>query len=101
MTKSLHLTGNKYNIAVMVFTIAYVVCGVPANIVFKKTGPRSLSVMMFVWGLFALGQGFSKTWGSEYTLTWRSRTFAELQSLGLVACRFMMGIFEAGFVCVY
>ncbi|KAK5121976.1 hypothetical protein LTR85_004548 [Meristemomyces frigidus] len=86
MTKSLHITkGNKYNMAVMVFTVAYVVCGVPANIVFRKLGPKSLSAMMFIWGLFAMGQGFTKTWA------------------GLVACRFMMGIFEAGFVpgCAY
>jgi len=51
MTKSLDLTGNKYNMAVMVFTLAYVVTGVPANIVFKKTGPKCLSVMMFVKAL--------------------------------------------------
>lgn len=49
MDKALHLTGNKYNMAVMVFTLAYVVFGVPANIVFKLAGPKSLSVMMFIW----------------------------------------------------
>lgn len=80
MTKSLHLTGNKYNMAVMVFTVAYISFGVPANIIIKKTGSRSLSIMMFIWGLFAMGQGFTKTWA------------------GIVACRFLMGVFEAGFV---
>lgn len=73
MTKSLHLTGDKYNIAVLVFTVAYITFGVPANIIVKKAGTRSLSLMMFIWGLFAMGQGFTKTWA------------------GLVACRFMMG----------
>jgi len=49
MDKALHLTGNKYNMAVMVFTLAYVIFGVPANIMFKLAGPKSLSVMMFLW----------------------------------------------------
>lgn len=59
--------------AVMVFTVAYISFGVPANIIIKKTGSRSLSIMMFIWGLFAMGQGFTKTWA------------------GIVACRFLMG----------
>lgn len=49
MSKDLHLTGNKYNMAVMVFTLAYVIFGVPANIVFKLAGPKSLSIMMLIW----------------------------------------------------
>jgi MFS family permease len=73
MTESLHLTGDKYNIAVMVFTLAYITFGVPANMLVKKLGPRTLPAMMFIWGLFAMVQGFTKTWG------------------GLVACRFLMG----------
>lgn len=50
MDEDLHLHGNQYNMAVMVFTLAYVIFGVPANLIFKKFGPQSLSVMMFVWG---------------------------------------------------
>lgn len=85
MDKDLHLTGNRYNMAVMIFTIAYMLFGIPANLVFKKLGPRSLAGMMAIWGLFAMGQGLV-------------RDFA-----GLVAMRFMMGVFEAGFVpgCAY
>jgi len=49
MDKDLKLTGNKYNMAVMVFTLAYVLFGVPANIAFKLLGPKSLSGMMFIW----------------------------------------------------
>lgn len=77
MSKSLHLTGNKYNIAVMVFTLAYITFAVPANMVFKRFGPRTLGVMMFIWSFFALGQGLTTTWG------------------GLVACRFIMGMNQA------
>nr|OQO30769.1 hypothetical protein B0A51_02465 [Rachicladosporium sp. CCFEE 5018] len=85
MDKSLHLVGNRYNMAVMVFTLAYVVFGVPANIVFKLVGPKSLSAMMFIWGFLVMGQGFTRSYA------------------GLVVCRFLMGIFEAGFVpgCAY
>jgi len=76
MDASLHLKGNNYNMAVMVFTLAYVVFGIPANLVFKKTGPRSLSVMMFLWGICAMGQGLVKNFE------------------GLAALRLLMGIFE-------
>ena len=76
MDKSLKLVGNNYNIAVMVFTLAYVVFGIPANLVFKATGPKSLSVMMFLWGFCALGQGLVTSFS------------------GLVALRLLMGIFE-------
>lgn len=80
MTRDLHLTGNRYNMTVMVFTIAYMIFGLPASLAFKAIGPQSLSYMMFIWGVFALSQGFVRSWG------------------GLMACRFMMAVFEAGFV---
>lgn len=47
---SLGMTGNDYNVALQVFTISYVVFGLPANIVFKRYGPKVLSIMMFAWG---------------------------------------------------
>ncbi|GAE00022.1 vitamin H transporter, putative [Paecilomyces variotii No. 5] len=85
MPKSLHMKGNDYNIAVTVFTVSYIVFGVPANLVFKKLGPKTLAVFMFFWGLCTLGQGLTTTVS------------------GLIACRFLMGMFEAGFVpgCAY
>lgn len=85
MDKDLHLHGNQYNMAVMVFTVAYVIFGVPANLVFKKFGPKTLSIMMLFWGITVIGQGVTKTAG------------------GLIACRFLEGIMEAGFVpgCAY
>jgi hypothetical protein len=51
MTKDLHMGGNDYNIAVMLFTVAYIIFGLPASLIFKKTGTQSLSVMMFLWGI--------------------------------------------------
>ncbi|PYH91992.1 vitamin H transporter [Aspergillus ellipticus CBS 707.79] len=85
MSKELHLVGNKYNLAVTMFTVAYVIFGVPANLLVKKFGPRMLVLYMFTWGLFVMGQGLVKT------------------ATGLIACRFFMGMCEAGFVpgCAY
>lgn len=50
MTKSLHMKGNDYNIAVTIFTVAYIVFGMPANLLVKKFGPKILAVFMFCWG---------------------------------------------------
>ncbi|KAL1966724.1 hypothetical protein VTN77DRAFT_3921 [Rasamsonia byssochlamydoides] len=85
MTQSLHMKGNDYNVAVTIFTVAYIVFGMPANLLVKKFGPKILAVFMFCWGLTTLGQGLTKT------------------TSGLIACRFLMGMFEAGFVpgCAY
>ncbi|KAL9094594.1 MAG: hypothetical protein Q9165_003153 [Trypethelium subeluteriae] len=80
MEEELHLIENDYNNAYWVFTLSYVIFGVPANLVFRKFGPKSLSIMMFCWGLTVLGQGLTKTYA------------------GLVVCRFLEGVCEAGFV---
>lgn len=50
MDQELKLKGQRYNICVFAFNIGYLVAGVPLSIVFKKAGPKSLSVMMFCWG---------------------------------------------------
>ena len=51
MPKSLHMKHNDYNIAVTVFTVSYVVFGMPANLVVKKLGPKMLAIYMFCWGM--------------------------------------------------
>lgn len=55
MDEELELKGQRYNIAVFVFNIGYLVAGVPLSIVFRKTGPKSLAVMMFSWGMQITG----------------------------------------------
>ena len=52
MEKELKLTGQRFNIAVWVFNLGYLVAGIPLTIVFKKYGPQSLCVMMFCWGMY-------------------------------------------------
>ncbi|KAE8151332.1 vitamin H transporter [Aspergillus avenaceus] len=85
MAKELNLVGNKYNLAVTMFTVAYVIFGMPANLLVKKFGPKMLVLYMFTWGLFVMGQDLTKN------------------ATGLIACRFFMGMCEAGFVpgCAY
>jgi hypothetical protein len=58
MTKDLRMKGNDYNIAVMLFTVAYIIFGLPASLIFRKTGTQSLSVMMFLWGIAVKFQSF-------------------------------------------
>ncbi|KAF2492178.1 MFS general substrate transporter [Lophium mytilinum] len=80
MDKELKLEGQMFNIAVIVFNIGYVIAGIPLSILFRKTGPKSLAIMMFAWGLTVIGQGLTKSYA------------------GLVACRTLEGIAEAAFV---
>jgi hypothetical protein len=44
MDTELKLKGQRYNIAVFAFNIGYLVAGVPLMLVFKKLGPKNLSL---------------------------------------------------------
>ena len=51
LTDDLHMTGNQYNIAVLVFNIPYVLLDIPSNMLLRKWKPNvMLSTMMFCWG---------------------------------------------------
>ncbi|KAK8112149.1 Vitamin h protein [Apiospora kogelbergensis] len=80
MDQELQLKGQRYNIALFVFNIGYLVAGIPLSIVFNKTGPKSLAVMMFCWGVTVIGCGLTRSWG------------------GLVVCRLLEGMAESAFV---
>jgi MFS family permease len=81
MTTELHMQGQDYNIALFIFFIPYILLEVPSNIIIKKLAPSTwLCTIMFLWGVCTIGQGLV-------------RNFA-----GLVAMRFLLGIFEAGLV---
>ncbi|EED20890.1 transmembrane transporter, putative [Talaromyces stipitatus ATCC 10500] len=82
----LKLGGNGLNIALQVFFVPYILFDIPSNIVLKKVRPSTwISVITFLWGVACMCQGFVKNRG------------------GLIACRFFLGVFEAGFVpgCAY
>ncbi|CRL26009.1 Protein secE/sec61-gamma protein [Penicillium camemberti] len=82
----LEMEGPQYNYALFIFFIPYILCEVPCNLIIKKMAPSTwICGIMAAWGCVTIGQGFVKTWGA------------------LMACRFLIGLFEAGFLpgCIY
>ncbi|KAL6360873.1 hypothetical protein LRP88_06581 [Fusarium phalaenopsidis] len=82
----LNMTGNDYNIALLTFFITYILFEVPCNMLLKKVRPSAfLSFIIGACGVITIGQGVTHSFS------------------GLVACRVLIGLFEAGFVpgCVY
>lgn len=58
----------------------YILLEVPSNILLKHIPPSTwLCTIMFLWGICTVGQGLVRNFGS------------------LVALRFLLGVFEAGF----
>jgi hypothetical protein len=55
MTKDLHMEGQnaaRYNIALFVFFIPYILFEIPSNLVLKKLAPSTwLSLIMVFWGI--------------------------------------------------
>ncbi|KAK2760789.1 hypothetical protein FQN54_002027 [Arachnomyces sp. PD_36] len=86
LEKDLNMTGHDFNIALFIFFIPYILCEVPSNLILKRVAPSTwLSGIMIGWGVITICQGVTETFA------------------GLVVCRFLLGIFEAGFVpgCIY
>lgn len=81
MSKQLKLAiHERYSIIALVFFVSYVILQPPATITMRYIGPRNfLSVIIVSWGAVMLGMGFAKDWTV------------------LLALRFILGIFEAGF----
>ncbi|QPC70605.1 hypothetical protein HYE68_001357 [Fusarium pseudograminearum] len=82
MTVDLHLKGIEYNIVTAIFFIPFVLCEVPSNMILHKF--RRPSIYM---------GGIVFCWGVIMTLTALVQNYA-----GLLAIRFLLGIFEAGFL---
>lgn len=80
METELNLIGQRFNTAVWVFNLGYLVAGVPLGIAFKRYGPKSLCVAMFAWGVCVIGCGVVKKWEQ------------------LVVCRLLEGIAEAPYI---
>ncbi|KAK9464621.1 major facilitator superfamily domain-containing protein [Lipomyces arxii] len=71
--------GNKYNTALTIFFVPYILAEVPANIFMKKLRPHVwLSLCMFLFGLVTCLQGLVQNYQ------------------GLLATRFFLGLCEAG-----
>ena len=70
---------NRFNIALAVFYIPYVLVDVPSNWVLKRVGAGFwLPGLLIAWGLVTTFMGLTKSFG------------------GLVACRLLLGLFEGG-----
>ncbi|KAI8627299.1 MFS general substrate transporter [Xylariaceae sp. FL1651] len=79
LTEDLELYGNRFNVALFVYFIPYILLEIPSNMVIKKVRPSwYLSGLMAAWGIVNMSMGFVKTYGQ------------------LVALRFILGILEAG-----
>ncbi|KAK8041695.1 major facilitator superfamily domain-containing protein [Apiospora rasikravindrae] len=73
------LEGNRFNIALFIYFIPYILLEVPSNMVIRKVRPSwYLSGLMACWGIINMCMGFVQTYQ------------------GLVVLRFFLGAFEAG-----
>ncbi|KAF1810173.1 MFS general substrate transporter [Eremomyces bilateralis CBS 781.70] len=71
--------GNKYNTALTIFFVPYIIFEIPSNIMLKKFKPNYwLGGNMFMFGVITMAQGFVKNYS------------------GLLATRFFLGVFETG-----
>ncbi|KAK3940924.1 major facilitator superfamily domain-containing protein [Diplogelasinospora grovesii] len=72
-------TQYQFNIALMIFLVAYAIFEVPSNILLKKLRPsRWLAFLMFSWGAITMGLGGVHSFGA------------------MAAVRFLLGTAEAG-----
>lgn len=75
----LNMHGNQYQTSVSLFFVTYVIFEIPSNLVIKKVGAsRWISFIAVGWGIVATLTGVCQTYG------------------GLIACRLILGLFEAG-----
>ncbi|KAJ3568230.1 hypothetical protein NPX13_g6493 [Xylaria arbuscula] len=81
LTEDLELYGNRFNVALFVYFIPYILLEVPSNMIIKRVRPSwYLSGLMFCWGIVNMSMGFVKTYAQ------------------LVVLRFLLGALEAGVI---
>jgi MFS family permease len=80
LSKELDLVrGDRYNTALVIFFVPYILFEIPSNVLLKKFKPNVwLSICMFMFGLCTICQGLV----SSYS--------------GLLTTRFFLGLFETG-----
>jgi ACS family 4-hydroxyphenylacetate permease-like MFS transporter len=81
MMKDLGLTSTQFGLATTLFYIAYIVCGIPSNIMLARIGARRwIGAIMIAWGLASSATMFATNPNTLYLL------------------RVLVGITEAGFL---
>ncbi|KAK9423014.1 putative Major facilitator superfamily domain-containing protein [Seiridium unicorne] len=79
LSEDLDISGNKFNIALFIYFVPYVLLEVPSNMIIRKVRPSLyLSGLMFSWGIVNMCMGFVHSFE------------------GLVLLRFLLGAAEAG-----
>ncbi|PYI22198.1 putative MFS transporter [Aspergillus violaceofuscus CBS 115571] len=82
------VTGTKYNTALTIFFVPYVLFEIPSNLLLKKLKPHVwLSLCMFGFGLVMICQGLVTSWGGLVTTRW---------FLGTIALMFVAGFYLLG-----
>ncbi|XHG00376.1 hypothetical protein AWENTII_003834 [Aspergillus wentii] len=82
--------GTKYNTALTIFFVPYVIFEIPSNILLKKLKPNVwLSICGFGFGLVMICQGLVSNWGGLMTTRW----FLGMFETGLFpGCFYLMGM---------
>ncbi|KAJ5706778.1 hypothetical protein N7488_006579 [Penicillium malachiteum] len=79
LEEDLGLVGNQYQVAVSILFVTYCFFEVPSNLVIKKLKPsRYIATISVLWGIIATLTGITQSYG------------------GLIACRILLGVVEAG-----
>ncbi|KAK6813675.1 Major Facilitator Superfamily protein [Aspergillus parasiticus SU-1] len=83
-------SGTKYNTALTIFFVPYIIFEIPSNILMKKLKPHLwLSLCMFGFGLVMVCQGLVQNWGGLMTTRW----FLGMFETGLFpGCFYLMGM---------
>ncbi|CBF78114.1 putative MFS transporter [Aspergillus nidulans FGSC A4] len=79
LEEDLGLVGDQYQVAVSILFVTYCLFEVPSNLVIKKLTPsRYIAAIAIIWGVIATLTGITQNYG------------------GLIACRLLLGVVEAG-----
>jgi MFS family permease len=79
MTEDLNLFGTRFNVALLVYYVSYILLEVPSNMIIKRVRPSIyICTLMFLWGIVNMCMGFVHSYEA------------------LVGLRFLLGVFEAG-----
>ncbi|KOS43861.1 hypothetical protein ACN38_g5234 [Penicillium nordicum] len=79
LEEDLGLVGNQYQVSVSILFVTYCFFEVPSNLVLKKLRPsRYIATISVMWGTIATLTGITQNYG------------------GLIACRILLGVVEAG-----
>ncbi|EKV10020.1 MFS transporter, putative [Penicillium digitatum] len=79
LEEDLGLVGNQYQVSVSILFVTYCIFEVPSNLVLKKLRPsRYIATISVMWGVIATLTGITQSYG------------------GLIACRILLGVVEAG-----